>query len=75
MHGILHAILHAGDVGDRGDVVIVEPMAEAEDGGGGQGKLQIRGHNHSCGQVAVYSFLAGHAQSGWIIARWGHWVP
>ena len=43
-HTLAPAALDAGDVCDRGEVVVVEAMAKTEQGAGEQGELELGSH-------------------------------
>ena len=51
-HGSRGALLHAGDIGDGRDVVIVEAVAEAKDGAGEQREFERCIHS-SCQRTKV----------------------
>src|SRR5260370_14515308 len=44
LHRLHPGILHAGDIGNRRDVVVIEAMAKSEDCGGEQRELKIEGN-------------------------------
>jgi hypothetical protein len=46
-HAFAPGALDAGDVGDGGEVIVIEAVAEAEQGAGEEGEFESRGHRCS----------------------------
>ena len=65
-HAFAPVALNAGDVRDGGEVVVVEAVAQAEQGAGEEGELEGVRHGQSKGTVRTGAVANGAGEQAWL---------